>query len=380
MFTDAHGGHTALVGANPNSEGRYSRSLNRMFTEGTGHKLFASPHRDSDRVAFKLAKEWTAGVAEIRRRPAGREGGSPADARAAAALLAAVSPERAARRQPRADAGSRPTAPASNGWSTGSGTCWSRRRWSASSRRSRAATASRRRCCRCRWRWRRFTRCSSPRPAITWRSSILMLPFAGAGLVWVGEAVRDLARFTIDRQRRPRLPIEGVVAAVIIALLFIGWPRMLAAGARLRTQHRWAAAACTVAGAPRVCAFRRDAAGAGAGRLTDPWRVGRLRASPGAARRRRRDRPGLARRQVFRVDARRGAGLVARGRRGARCSSAGPKSSGRHGPQPAHQSRWWGRSRTPAVSYTSKSGWTEDLWSLRGTFRHFGCRRSKSTL
>src|SRR6476661_3162375 len=49
MFADAHGGHTALVGANPNSEARYSRSLNRLFTEGTGHKLFASPHRESDR-------------------------------------------------------------------------------------------------------------------------------------------------------------------------------------------------------------------------------------------------------------------------------------------------------------------------------------------
>ena len=44
--------------------------------------------------------------------------------------------------------------------------------------------------------------------------AILLMPFAGAGLVWVGEAVRDLARFTIDRQRRPRLPIEGVVAGV----------------------------------------------------------------------------------------------------------------------------------------------------------------------
>src|SRR5206468_1948743 len=33
--------------------------------------------------------------------------------------------------------------------------------------------------------------------------AVLLMPFAGAGLVWVGEAVRDLARFPIDRQRRP---------------------------------------------------------------------------------------------------------------------------------------------------------------------------------
>jgi hypothetical protein len=47
------------------------------------------------------------------------------------------------------------------------------------------------------------------------------------------EAVRDLARFTIDRQRRPRLLYEGVLAAAAIVGLFVGWPRMLAAGTRL---------------------------------------------------------------------------------------------------------------------------------------------------
>src|SRR5207344_908693 len=51
--------HTALVGANPNSEGRYSRSLNRLFAEGTGYKLFEPPHPAADRAAFALAKDWT---------------------------------------------------------------------------------------------------------------------------------------------------------------------------------------------------------------------------------------------------------------------------------------------------------------------------------
>ena len=60
FFTDSHGGHTALVGANPNSDGSYSRSLNRLFSEGTGYALFAPPHRESDRVAYALAKQWTA--------------------------------------------------------------------------------------------------------------------------------------------------------------------------------------------------------------------------------------------------------------------------------------------------------------------------------
>jgi len=31
FLTDSHGGHTALVGANPDSDGTYSRSLNRLF-------------------------------------------------------------------------------------------------------------------------------------------------------------------------------------------------------------------------------------------------------------------------------------------------------------------------------------------------------------
>ena len=60
FFTDSHGGHTALVGANPNTEGVYSRSLNRMFTAATGYELGEPPHRDADRAAYGLARQWTA--------------------------------------------------------------------------------------------------------------------------------------------------------------------------------------------------------------------------------------------------------------------------------------------------------------------------------
>jgi 4-amino-4-deoxy-L-arabinose transferase-like glycosyltransferase len=57
-FTDSHGGHTALVGSNPNSDGAYSRSLNRLFTDVTGYRLFDSPdhHRASDEAAYAMAK------------------------------------------------------------------------------------------------------------------------------------------------------------------------------------------------------------------------------------------------------------------------------------------------------------------------------------
>ena len=62
FLTDSHGGHTALVGANPNSDGTYSRSLNLMFTKATGYRLMDTPdrHRASDRAAYAVAKEWSA--------------------------------------------------------------------------------------------------------------------------------------------------------------------------------------------------------------------------------------------------------------------------------------------------------------------------------
>ena len=96
FFTDSHGGHTALVGANPNSDGSYSRSLNRLFSAGTGYALFAPPHRESDRVAYALAKQWTAFSPPYALGPAGRQGRSPAGGRASAALLAALPAVRAA--------------------------------------------------------------------------------------------------------------------------------------------------------------------------------------------------------------------------------------------------------------------------------------------
>lgn len=63
FFTDSHGGHTALVGANPDTEGTYSRSLNLVFTRGTGYRLLndgPERHRAADRAAYQLAKSWSA--------------------------------------------------------------------------------------------------------------------------------------------------------------------------------------------------------------------------------------------------------------------------------------------------------------------------------
>jgi hypothetical protein len=58
-FSDDHGGITALIGANPNSEGTYTRALNTMFKDLTGRTVLTEPHRETDRLAFDLAKDWT---------------------------------------------------------------------------------------------------------------------------------------------------------------------------------------------------------------------------------------------------------------------------------------------------------------------------------
>ena len=57
-FTDDHGGITALIGSNPNSEGTYTRALNRMFTDVTGRSVLDEPHHETDRAAYAIAREW----------------------------------------------------------------------------------------------------------------------------------------------------------------------------------------------------------------------------------------------------------------------------------------------------------------------------------
>ncbi len=57
-FTDDHGGVTALIGANPNSEGTYTRALNRMFNDVTGRSVLAEPHHETDQIAYRIVREW----------------------------------------------------------------------------------------------------------------------------------------------------------------------------------------------------------------------------------------------------------------------------------------------------------------------------------
>jgi hypothetical protein len=57
-FTDDHGGITALIGANPNSEGTYTRALNRTFKDLTGRSVLDEPHHQVDQAAYAIAREW----------------------------------------------------------------------------------------------------------------------------------------------------------------------------------------------------------------------------------------------------------------------------------------------------------------------------------
>ena len=259
FLTDSHGGHTALVGANPNSDGNYSRSLNRLFWEGTGYRLFSPPHRAGDRAAFKLAVQWT-----------------QTEPKYALGLLAAkadrlLSHERPLLYWPVYRQSVLPPQSRVLDWFT----------------RHRAGVER-----VVDWFWyllvaavlvgviAAFARRNRPATSLLpiplalvaiyvlffaearyhLPVAVLLMPFAGAGVVWVGEAVRDLARFTIDRQRRPRLLYEGLLAAAAIVGLFVGWPRMLAAGARLRDR--------APLGRRRVQRRRRRGRCAGSGRCS----------------------------------------------------------------------------------------------------------------
>jgi len=58
-FTDDHGGITALIGANPNSEGTYTRALNGLFKDVTGRGVLDEPHHATDQAAYAIVREWT---------------------------------------------------------------------------------------------------------------------------------------------------------------------------------------------------------------------------------------------------------------------------------------------------------------------------------
>jgi hypothetical protein len=277
-FTDDHGGVTALIGANPNSEGTYTRALNQMFKDLTGKSVLDEPHHEVDREAYALAKNWTRfepayalGLATKRAErlfdderyllywPIFRPG----------VLVGAPAAWFAARRErimAAADAfGAALAALAVAGMVLAA----ARRRWPALAlvpfQLALAATY--------------IVFFAEPRYRLP--IELLAFPFAALALLELGALVVSLARrsWTVARAEGFRL---ALAAAFVVAGAW-AWPALAAGGASLRARHRWAADVWHVDGAARLARWRAvDARGPSSLIEGGPGGV-RLGARPGGA-------------------------------------------------------------------------------------------------
>jgi hypothetical protein len=270
FLTDSHGGHTALVGANPNSDGVYSRSLNQLFWKGTGHKLFDSPHRESDQAAYALAKSWA------RFEPA-----------YAAALVMAKADRLLTNERPLLY-----WPVYRQGVLTGGLRAWFDRHragldrvvdgfWYALVGLAAVGVVlavSRR-------RWPALALLVFPLALVglyaTFFSevryhlaiAIFLFPFAGLALTGLGEG-----------GSRRRLRAEVTVAMAIVVAVFVGWPALVRGAAAVRDRHRWGVAVCEAAGAPTLCRWKATtpAPGHGPSPVRGVWNgVGLIPAAPG---------------------------------------------------------------------------------------------------
>jgi 4-amino-4-deoxy-L-arabinose transferase-like glycosyltransferase len=280
FLTDSHGGHTALVGANPNSEGVYSRSLNQMFWKGTGFRLFDPAPRAADRAAYALARSWAAFE------PAYAIGLVAAKADR---LLTHERPllywplyrESVLRDPPRGFFDRRRAAIETlvDGF------------WYLLA----AATAGALALAGARRNLRALAVTLFPLALVALYATffsevryhlaiaIFMFPFAAAALVWLVTDARAIARAGPDaaRAQRRRGPREGVVVVLAIVALFAGWRGLLAAGTALREHHRWAVCVCDVNGRGSLCNWRATPTGDGAiSPLRGVWDGVGLRAGP----------------------------------------------------------------------------------------------------
>jgi hypothetical protein len=250
-FTDDHGGVTALIGANPNSEGTYTRALNQMFRDLTGRGVLDEPHHQVDQEAYALAKDWTRfepafalGLAAKRAErlfdderyllywPVFRPGVLPgargdwfaarrerlsADVDAFGAALAALAV-------------------------AGVVLAAARRRWMALAlvpfQLALAATY--------------VVFFAEPRYRLP--IELLALPFSALALVELGGLAASLARRSWSAARASGLRLA--VAAVVVLAGAWAAPALAAGGAGLRARHRWAADVWRVDGAARLAKWR----------------------------------------------------------------------------------------------------------------------------
>jgi 4-amino-4-deoxy-L-arabinose transferase-like glycosyltransferase len=251
FFSDSHGGLTALVGANPNTDGCYSRSLNRMFLEVTGYTLLAEPHREADRASLALAIPW------LRFDPAFTLGQLIFKAER---LLVH---ERALLYWPLFRAGVLPEpvfSLASRWRSTIEGVADAF--WLATLGLALAGLSM----ALARRRWLALTLLpfmgmlaamyilifSEPRYRLP--IALLAFPFAAAGLVWVGQTACDIAR---ERRISRAALRELTLALSLCILIFAGGPTLAWAGGRLREHHRWGVQVCHVDEQARLCSWRK---------------------------------------------------------------------------------------------------------------------------
>ncbi|HEY2903308.1 MAG TPA: glycosyltransferase family 39 protein [Polyangia bacterium] len=275
FLTDSHGGHTALVGANPDTDGVYSRSLNLMFWKGTGFKLFEPPHRQSDRAAYDLALAWA------RFEPAYAAGLVVAKADR---LLTSEQPLLywPIYRQGVLSGGARdffasvrrPLEGIVEGFwyallslaAIGVVVAAAERRWPALSVLLFPLVLT--------ILYATFFSEARYHLAIV----VFLFPFAGAA---VSSVLGGFSPTGLGRRWRPVL-----AAILLLATIFIGWPALVRAGSGLRDRHRWAVCVCAVDGQSRLCQWKPAVPAPGEGRspVRGVWNGVGLLAPAGGAR------------------------------------------------------------------------------------------------
>ncbi len=251
FVSDSHGGLTALVGANPNTDGRYSRSLNRMFHEVTGYTVLAEPHRAADRAALSLALPWmrfdpafTLGLflAKTERLlvherallywPLFRSGVLPEPALGLASRWRSTM-------EPIVDTVWLATLAAAL---AGLGTALARRRWLALTLLLFMVVLA------------GLYGVIFADPRYRLPITLLVFPFAAAGLRWVVQSARNIVR---ERRVSRALRWEVGLALGLNIVIFAGAPALAWTGGKLREHHRWAVQVCHVNREARLCSWRR---------------------------------------------------------------------------------------------------------------------------
>jgi len=273
FLTDSHGGITALMGNDPNTEGTYSRSLSVTFRELTGRTFLSEPHRETDRIAYRLARQWivaeplwTAGMIAMRaERLFAAERGllywsiyRPGVLPPAVAAWFNVH---------------RPLIVGLTDWfylafvlalCAGFGFAWAERRWTvcvpAAFALAQVGT------------YVLFV--AEPRYRLT--TEVFLFPIAGLGAHRLVTGGRALVGRLAARGPGPRVDPAAargwLGTGVAVVVLIVAGVATVYGGAALRDRHRWAATVWRVDGQPRLALWhpRRSGGGASAVRGTPP--------------------------------------------------------------------------------------------------------------